>query len=107
MPGKMETCVDFSMAHQIVAVAHRKDYDVAGLPLELECLDGGQGSECCWSEKSARNGAGTVVETLAQDWSSLDREMQYECAGGHQRSVCSAGLDMWQGWITKKSVRRL
>ena len=37
-------------------------------------------------KKTARNGAGTVVETLAQDWSSLDREMQYESAGGHQRS---------------------
>ena len=64
MSCKMETCVDFSMAPQIVAVAHRKDYDVAGLPLELECLDGGQGTErqncelerenggeCCWSEE--------------------------------------------------------
>ena len=73
-------------------------------PLELECLDDGQGTEgqncelerenggeCCWSEKTARNGAGTVVETLAQDWSSLDREMQYERAGGHQRSYAQLG----------------
>ena len=55
---------------------------------KLECENGG---ECCWSEKTARNGAGTVVETLAQDWSSLDREMQYECAGGHQRSYAQLG----------------
>ena len=91
MSCKMKTCVEFPMAPQIVAVEHHKDYDVAGFPLELECLDDGQGTErqncelerenggeCCWSEKAARNGAGTVVETLAQDWSSLDREMQYE-----------------------------
>ena len=32
-----------------------------------------------------------MVETLAQDWSSLDREMQYECAGGHQRSYAQLG----------------
>ena len=64
MPCKMETCVDFPMAPQIVAVERHKDYDVAGLPLELECLDDGQGTErqncelerqnggeCCWSEK--------------------------------------------------------
>ena len=60
---------------------------MAGFPLELECLDDGQGTErqncelerenggeCCWSEKAARDGAGTVVETLAQDWSSMNRE---------------------------------
>ena len=89
---------------RLVAVEHRKDYDVAGFPLELECLDDGQGTErqncelerenggeCCWSEKTTRNGAGTVVETLAQDWSSMDREMQYECAGGHQRSYAQLG----------------
>ena len=104
MPCKMETCVDFPTASQIVAVEHREDYDVAGFPLELECLDDGQGTErqncelerenggeCCWSEKTARNGAGTVVENLAQDWSSMDREMLYECAGGHQRSYAQLG----------------
>ena len=91
-------------APQIAAVEHRKNYDVASLSMELECLDDGQGTErqncelerenggeCCWSEKTARNGDGTVVETLAQDWSSLDREMQYECAGGHQRSYAQLG----------------
>ena len=41
MSSKMETCVEFPMAPQIVAVEHHKDYDVAGLPLELECLDDG------------------------------------------------------------------
>ena len=32
-----------------------------------------------------------MLETLAQDWSSMDREMQYECAGGHQRSYAQLG----------------
>ena len=104
MPCKMETCVGFLMAPQIVAVEHRGDCGVAGFPLGLGCLDDGQGTErqncelerenggeCCWSEKTARNGAGTVVETLAQDCSSMDREMQYECAGGHQRSHAQLG----------------
>ena len=65
MPCKMETCVEFSMAPQIAAAEHRKNYDVAGLSLELECLDDGQGTErqncelerenggeCCWGEKN-------------------------------------------------------
>ena len=45
MSSEMETCVEFFMAPQIVAVEHHKNYDVAGLPLELECLDDGQGTE--------------------------------------------------------------
>ena len=32
MSGEMETCVEFSMAPQIVAAEHCKDYDVAGIP---------------------------------------------------------------------------
>ena len=43
MPCQVETCVEFPMAPQIVAVEHHKDYDVAGFLLELECLDDGQG----------------------------------------------------------------
>ena len=45
MSCKMEKCVEFPMAPQIVAVEHLKDYDVAGFPLELECLDDHQGTE--------------------------------------------------------------
>ena len=104
MSCKMENCVEIPMAPQIVAGEHRKDYDVAGFPLELECLDDDQGTErkncelerenggeCYWSEKAARNGAGTVVETLAQDWSSMDREMQYERTGCRDRMLSWAG----------------
>ena len=111
---KMENCVEFPMAPQIVAVEHRKDYDVAGFPLELECLDDDQGTErqncelerenggeCYWSEKAARNGAGTVVETLAQDWSSIDREMQCERIGGHQRSYAQLGWTCGQAGLQR------
>ena len=64
----VETCVEFS-AWKIVAAEHYKDYP--GLPLELECLDDGPGTErqncelerenggeCSWSEKAARDGVG-------------------------------------------------
>ena len=104
MSGEMETVVEFFMAHQIVTVEHCKDYNVAGLPLEFECLDDGQGTErqncelepenggeCCWSEETAMDGTGSVVETLAQDWSSMDRERQYERADCHQRTYAQLG----------------
>ena len=121
MYSEVEASSEFFMAAQIVAVEHHKDHDVAHLPLELECLDDGQGTErqncelecedggeCCGSEKAARDGAGPVVETLAQDRSSMDREMQYEHVDWWPSEiVCSAGPAMWHGWITKKSVRRL
>ena len=39
------------------------------------------------------DGHGPVVETLAQDWSPLDREVQHdECADCHQRTSA------WLGW---------
>ena len=76
MSGERETCVEFFMAPQIVAAEHCKDYNVAGLPLEFECLDDGQGTEiqncelerenggeCCWSEETAMDG---TVNTTRQ-----------------------------------------
>ena len=60
MSSKMETCVEFSMAPQIVAAEHYEDYDVAGLPLELECMDDGQGTERQNCELEIENG-GEVV----------------------------------------------
>ena len=55
--------------------------------LEFECLDDGQdskrqdcklecegGGERHRREKAAMDGTGPVVETLAQNWTSLDRE---------------------------------
>ena len=61
---------------------------VKGQNCKLKCEDGG---ECCWREEAAVDGAGPVVETLAQNWSSVDCEMQYECAGGHWRSYAQLG----------------
>ena len=62
MPCKMETCVEFSMAPQIAAVEHRKNFDVAGLSMELECLDDGQGTErdkiASWSARMVANVVG-------------------------------------------------
>ena len=67
------------MAPQIAAVEHRKNHDVAGFPLELECLDDGQGTEgqncelerenggeCCWSQEwswdsGGDSGTGLVI----------------------------------------------
>ena len=43
MSGEVETSSEFVMAAQVVAVEHCKDHNVAGLPLEFECLDDGQG----------------------------------------------------------------
>ena len=62
MSSEMETCVEFTMAPQIVAVEHRKNYDVAGLPLELECQNDGQGTErdkiASWSARMVANVVG-------------------------------------------------
>ena len=70
---------------------------MAGLSLEFECLDDGQGPkrqtcelECqdCGErhrrEKAAMDGIEPVVETL--NWPSLDRKGQYERVDGHQRT---------------------
>ena len=43
MYGEVETSSEFFMAPKVVAVEHCKDYNVAGILLEFECLDNGQG----------------------------------------------------------------
>ena len=122
MSGEVETCSEIFMAPQIVALEHCKDYNVAGFLLEFECLDDGQGPkrqncklECedggerYWREEAAVDGIGPVVETLAQNWPSVDREGQLErvdccqrtcaqlgwscCQNGPQRNLCE-GLEM-------------
>ena len=45
-----------NLCPKIDAVEHRKDYDVAGFPLELECLDDGQGTERRKCELERENG---------------------------------------------------
>ena len=41
--GEVETRSEMFMARQNAALEHCKDYNVAGFPLEFECLDDGQG----------------------------------------------------------------
>ena len=88
---------------------------MAGFPLELECLDDGQGTErqncelecenggeCCWSEKAARDGIRPVVETLAQDWSSMDREMQYDVLVAIRDRMLS-----WAGHVARMDYKEI
>ena len=85
MSGEVATSPEIFMAPQNVAFEHCKDFNVAGFPLELECLDDGQGPkrhncklECedggerYWREEAAVDLIGPVVETVAQNWSSVD-----------------------------------
>ena len=37
------------------------------------------------------DGNGSVVETLAQNWTLLDREVQHECADSHERTSALLG----------------
>ena len=55
---------------------------------ELVCEDGG---ERHWREKTAMDGIGPVVETLAQNWTSLDRKGHHERVDGHQRTYAHLG----------------
>ena len=86
MYGEVEASSEFFMAPQVVAVEHCKNYNVAGLPLEFECLDDGQGPkrqncelECedggerHWREEALVDGIEPTVETLGRNWSSMDR----------------------------------
>ena len=96
-----------------------KNYNVVGLSLEFECLDDGQGPkrqncelECedggerHRREKATMDGIEPVVETMAQNWPSLDRKGQYERVDGHQRTHAQLGCSCCQDGLTKKSVRR-
>ena len=55
---------------------------------ELECENG---RERDWSEEATVDGNGPMVEALAQDWSSLDREVQHERADCHPRTSARLG----------------
>ena len=105
MYGEVEISSEFLMASQVVEAEHCKNCNVAGFSLEFECLDDGQGPkrqncelECedggkrrrC--EKAAVDGSGPVVETMAQNWTSLDRE------GRHEHSVCHKKTCAQLGW---------
>ena len=98
MSVEVETCSEIFMASQNAAFEHCKNHNAAGLPLEFERLDSGpgpktqnceleceDGGERYLCEETTEDGSEPVVETLTQNWSSVDhREEQHECADCHQ-----------------------
>ena len=63
---------------------------------ELECDNG------CVHDRSGEapvDGNGSVVETLAQDWSPLDQELQHECADSHQGTSALLGWSRGQNGL--------
>ena len=60
---------------------------------ELECENGGKRD---WCEEATVDGNGPVVETLAQDRSPLDREVQHERSDCHQRTSTQLGRSCCQ-----------
>ena len=111
--AKWRPSSEFFMAPKVVAVEHCKDYNVAGILLEFECLDNGQGPKetkiASWSARMVANvmdGIGPVVETLAQNWSSMDRKGQKERVDCHQRTCAQLGWSCCQDGPTKTFVRR-
>ena len=82
------------MAPKNAAPEQCKNPNVAGFSLEFERVDDGQGAkrqncelECeNGGEEATADGNEPVVETMAQDRSPLDREVQHERSGCHQRT---------------------
>ena len=63
---------------------------------ELECEAGGKRD---WCEAAPVDGNGSVVETKAQNWTPLDREVQHECADSHQRTSALLGQNRQLGHL--------
>ena len=105
---------EFFMASNIDAPEHRKNYNVAGFfsgvrvsgrrsrhketKSRAECENGGKRD---WREEATMDGNAPVVETLAQDGSQMDREMQLERLVCHQRTSTQLG-----GSCGQKSARK-
>ena len=101
MSGGVETCSEFFMApHMLrlnifsgVQVSGRRSRPKERQNCELECEGGG---ERHWREEAAVDGTGPVVETLAQDGSSMDREEQHERVDCYQRTYAQLGWSCYQ-----------
>ena len=106
---KWRPVFEFIMAPEGVALEHCEIDNVAGLSLEFERVDDGEspkrqrigldceiGGERDQNEEAPVDGNGSVVETFAQDWSPLDREMQRECADSRQRTRALLGWSRGQ-----------
>ena len=105
------------MASKIDAPELCKSYNVAGFSLECECLDDDQdtkrqncelecenGGKRDWREEATMDGNGPVVETLAQDGSQMDREMQHYRRVCHQRTSTQLGGSCGQNGL-QRSMR--
>ena len=77
--GEVETSSEFLMAAQVLEVESCENHNVAGLSLELECLDDGQGTE---RDK---------IASWSANWTSLDREGQHERSDCRQRTCAQLG----------------
>ena len=107
--AKWRPVLSSSWLSKVVAVEQSKNYNVAGFSLEFECLDDDQGPkrQNCELEyedggerhrrvESAMDGIEPVVETLAQNWSPMDRNGQHERVDCHQRTYSQLGWSCCQ-----------
>ena len=112
MCGEMEKHFEFIMAPEEVALEHCEIDNVGSFSVEFERVDDGESSkgqnlllECeCggerdWSEGAPVDGNGSLVETLAQDWSPVGRERQ------PTENECLAGLVTWPELTSRRSAR--
>ena len=119
MSGEVETCLDFFVTSKNVALEHCKNHNVAGFSLEFERVDDDQdtkrrdcdlecenGGKRDWRAEAIVDGIGPVVETLAEDGSQMDREMQHERRVCHQRTSTQLGRSCGQNGLQKKSARK-
>ena len=99
MFGEMETSAELIMAPKKIAPGHLENYCLASTSLELQRMDNDQSPERQNWELERENGGkrDPVVETVAQDGTSLDREMQHELGYGHPRK------STWLGWTCGKN----
>ena len=120
MPGEMETCSEFFTASKIDAPEHCKIYNVTSFSLECQCLDDDQdtkrqifelecenGGKRDWRKEATIDGNGPVVETLAQDRSQMDPDVQYERGVGHQRTSTQLGGSCGQNGLQRNMCEGL
>ena len=102
--GEMAKLIGFIMAPEETALEQREIDNMANVSVELERVDDGEspkrqdfefecenGGKRDWCESVPVDGNRSVVETLAQNWTPLDREVQREWADRHQRTCALLG----------------
>ena len=119
MFGEIETSAELPIASEEIALGHCEAYSLAGTSLELQRVDNDQsperqncelecenGGERGWSEEATIDGNGPVVETVTQNRTSMDREMQHESDNNHQRKSTWLGWTRGKNGLRTKFVRR-